>query len=245
MIINIVSSDKRYFYLNKMLNDSGYCSKIVSSEENVKCDFLILSVKNDLSEEELKRVLSGIDEKTVILCGNDKRVNEFFSGTIINYAKGEEFLLANANLTAEATISYIHNTTVSSVEGKRIFVSGYGRISKKLCQKLKGLGALVFVYARRKEAQEQIVVDGYTYVPISFCKSCDIIINTVPSVIFTNDIISTISKDAEIIELASAPYGFENTDRVKFASGLPGKILPLSAAKIIFDTIVPYLSGKD
>ena len=56
MIINIVSSDKRYFYLNKMLNDSGYCSKIVSSEENVKCDFLILSVKNDLSEEELEKV---------------------------------------------------------------------------------------------------------------------------------------------------------------------------------------------
>ena len=119
------------------------------------------------------------------------------------------------------------------------------RIAKKLCRILKALGALVYVFARRESVQEQIVADGYTCASVSFCKNCDIIINTVPAVIFTNDIISTIKSDAEIIELASAPYGFENMDRVKLASGLPGKILPLSASKIIYDTIVPYLSGND
>ena len=62
------------------------------------------------------------------------------------------------------------------------------------------------------------------------------------SVIFKKELIDIIPKETCIIDLASSPYGFENMECVHLASGLPGKILSNSAARVVFDTIIDILS---
>jgi hypothetical protein len=102
------------------------------------------------------------------------------------------------------------------------------------------MGATIYIYARRKEVREEIKKDGYTPVLLDFSRNVDAIFNTAPAQIFSNEIISKIPPNTQIFDLASV-CGFEEQDRVKFALGLPGKILPKDASRAIYDTILPFL----
>ena len=75
---------------------------------------------------------------------------------------------------------------------------------------------------------------------LEFSRNVDAIFNTAPASIFSNEIISKIPSKTHIFDLASV-CGFEEKTRVIFALGLPGKILPKDAAKVIYDTISPHL----
>ncbi len=236
MKVNIVSADERYRFVKELLCKEGVFAQICSANNVDECDFLLLSVKSELSDSELEEVFNRIDKDTAVLCGNDKRISALFNGEIINYSNDNDFLLKNANLTAEAAVSFLHATTKNTLRDKKVFISGYGRIGKELSRILKSLGSLVFAYARRKEVAEEMEKDGIENAPLEKCTECDIIINTVPSVIYSKELTSRIQKDTVIVELASAPYGFECLDGVKIAAALPGKILPYGAAKVVFDT---------
>jgi len=247
MKINIVSKDLRYIKVNELLLQKGYDSFICSLDTYSGCDCLVLSVANELTDNELKELFAKTDINTLVLSGNKQRIHEYFSGRIIDYSKNEEFLLKNAILTAEATVSYLQNLTKATLYNKKVLISGYGRIGKALCPILKAFGAQIFVYARRKEVREEIVSKGYISAELEYSTRCDIVINTVPYNIFSSGLIYKIPKETFIVELASSPYGFENMERVSIASALPGKILPISAAQAVFDTIEKILSetGKD
>ena len=136
MRIGIVSSDKRYKIINELLLQKGYDSFICAYNDIFQCDCLILSVREELSDEELKCLLGGQREETLVLCGSDKRVKKYFGGKVLAYGQNEELVRKNARLTAEATISCLHTLTKHSLHGRKIFVSGYGRIGKELCRLL-------------------------------------------------------------------------------------------------------------
>lgn len=247
MKVSIVSTDNRYRLVNELLLKEGYDSCICTPDSLRCCDALILSVRNEFDEGRMKNLLNGIDKSTLILCGNNRVVFECFSGNVIDYSAEESFVQKNALLTAEGTISYLHTLTKESLNKKRIYVCGYGRIGRALCLLLKSFGADVYSYARRKEIVEEMGKDGIAFLPYENAEKCDIIINTVPQIIFTNSILKTIPHDRILIDLASIPYGFENMERVILASGIPGKILTKSGAQIIFETINSILSlyGKE
>lgn len=247
MNICIVSRDKRYIKVNELLCENGYNSVVITDKIIPDCDVLILSVRNEFTDDELSEIFSQVSSKVMVLCGNAQKIKRFFDGRVIDYSLNEDFLQSNAVLTAEATISYLHSVIEESVNGKSVFIAGYGRIGKALCRLLSSLGANVYVYARRSEIKTLVERDGFTNSDLKDCINCQIIINTVPSVIFDEELISMVSNDAYIIDLASPPYGFKNMQRVHLASGLPGKILPISAARVVFDTILCILSstGKE
>lgn len=244
MKINIVSKDERYKLVNEHLCNEGICSKLCDVESVDKCDFLLLPLKDELENNELERLLLKIDKETVVLCGNNQKIYEMFEGKIIDYSN-DGFVIENAYLTAEAAVSFLHNLTKDTLKGKKVLVSGYGRIGKELCRILKAFGSTVFAYARREEVRMQMIKNGVAYIPLEKCAECDIILNTVPNVIYSSSLIDTIPHDTLIVELASQPYGFENMNRVILASGLPGKILPVGASFLVFDTVFNILSQMD
>ena len=237
MNINIVSEDKRYTELNKILLSEGYDSKICKMDNVYKPDVLILSLRNELTDDELKELLSKVTNNTVVLSGNPIRIKKYFDGRVVDYSCREKFLEKNAYLTAEATVSVLHSILKRSLNGLKIFVCGYGRIGKHLCRIFSRLGASMYVYARREEVKEQIRKDGYTNKTLEYSTMCDVVLNTVPAIIFTKEMIDNIPLDTCILELASYPGGFDDMFRVTSASGLPGKIFPVSSAQIIFEAI--------
>ena len=245
MKIRIVSADKRYIKVNELLLQRGYDSFISSYEDRCGCDCLLLSVRDELKDEQLRQLFQSIDKKTTVLCGNGERIKGYFSGKVIDYGKDSDFLLKNAVLTAEATLPYLYEATNASLFEKRIFVAGYGRIGKALCKLLKSMGMQVEAYARRAEVVAEMRDDGVAFADLSEGCRSEIIINTVPFKIFTGDIMARIPEDTQIIDLASAPYGFEDMTKVKIASGLPGKYLPVSASAAVFDTVCKSLSSNE
>lgn len=246
MNISIVSQDKRYVELNNILNSRGYNSKICTIENIGDTDILILSVRRELGDSELKSLFSKISKNTLVLSGNKNKIEEYFDGRVVDYSVSEEFLEKNAYLTAEATVSVLHSLLERSLNNLEIFVCGYGRIGKQLCRIFSSLGAKMYVYARRKEIRDEIENDGFISKPLEFSLSCNVVLNTVPSIIFNKEMTDNLSKNTCLVELASLPGGFEDNSKVYIASGLPGKIFPKGSAEIIYDTIknlFPYRKG--
>lgn len=244
MKICIVSNDKRYIELNKILKERGYDSCIKNYNESETCDVLILSLRKELSDTALKELLSRQDAQTLVLSGYTDKIKEYFNGRAIDYSGNETFLRENAHLTAEATISLLHSVLQGSVKNLHILVCGYGRIGKELCHILFSLGARLKVYARREKIQAQIKADGYDLATLEDSINCDLVINTVPSNIFTRELLDRIPINTRLIELASPPGGFEIKERVVSGAGLPGRILPISSAKIIYNAIEPLFRSR-
>lgn len=243
MVINIASRDKRYILLNGILKAAGYESALVEGECTKGVDALILSVRRELDENALDKLFGAISKKTVVLSGNAHLLSERYGREVIDYTEGEEFLQKNAYLTAESCVSYLHSLSGKSLRGKKFFISGYGRIGKCLAKILCTFSEKIFIYARRQEVRNEIESNGFIPSSLETASECDYIINTVPHPIFSRAQISKFPKESYLVELASS-CGFESTENVNFALGLPGKILPASAARVIYEAILPYLEKE-
>ena len=236
MKINIVSRDKRYYYLNELLKMDGYDTKICDINELESPEIIILSVRKEHTDSELEEIFSRASESTLILTPNSI---ENPSCIVLDYTKNEAFLKKNAYLTAEGTICLYYNEIKETLQGKSVLVLGYGRIGKYLSKMLKNQGAIVLVYARRKEIKAEIELDGFTSIELDkIPANIDTIFNTVPEEIFKNE------TNAHKIELASKS-GFKYKENVINGAGLPGKMFPKTAAKYIYDEIKTILTIQE
>ena len=104
------------------------------------------------------------------------------------------------------------------------------------------------VFARRREVREEAVSLGFRAEPIEMLSGkadlFRIVLNTVPARLINLEILSMISKDALLMELASAPYGFDPEEakslglHVISAGGLPGRFFPETAGFAVADTVL-------
>lgn len=170
---------------------------------------------------------------------------------IFDYGKNEELLLKNALCTAEGAIEIALRELPSNVHGSLCTVIGYGRIGAILSKKLRALGANVTTVVRREESAVSAECDAIASVMMTNIKDgiykSDVIFNTVPVPILNGEVLSSVKKDALIIDLASAPGGVDlhSAERlgikVIWALSLPGKVSPKSAASAIAETVVKEL----
>jgi len=168
-----------------------------------------------------------------------------------DYFEKEEFTLKNALLTSEGILSVLLEKIPSTIFGMNIAITGYGRIAKYTAQKLKQLGAEVSIFARNTVALTKAENSGLKAHRLSdliyYANTFDCIINTVPALIISDDIIKHTKTDVFLVETASAPYGIdfiaaENSGRALHkAFSLPGKTAPKTAGIIIAQTIEQLL----
>ncbi len=228
MKITIVSNDKRYFYLSEELIKLGYACEIAKINEQISTDILILPVRKEYSDLEYKRLIEQSAINTIL--------SPKYIRNAIDYTDNEVYLKQNAYLTAEGAICLYYDATRETLHSKKVLALGYGRIGKYLTKMLKGLNCDVYAYARRKEAQNEIILDGYKSVGLD-SSDYDVVFNTIPEIIVKDGQF----KNSVCIELAN---GFENKENVINGSGIPGKMFPKTASKIILDAIMPYISKR-
>ena len=226
MNITIISNDKRYEYLNESLNKLGYNSRIANITDKVNTDILILSVRKEYTDREYNSLLSKNKIKKIL--------SPNYIENAIDYTDSEVFLKKNAYITAEGAITLYYNEIKETLLNKKILILGYGRIGKYLAKMLNNLNCQVYIYARRKETQEEIILDGYTPTDLTE-NEYDIVYNTIPQpIIKENQFQNSIR-----IELAN---GFKKKDKVINGNGIPGRMYPKTASKIILEAIIPYLT---
>ena len=170
----------------------------------------------------------------------------------VDYFEREELTVLNAVPTAEGAIEIAMNMMPVTIHGSRSLVLGFGRIGKILAKDLQGLGANVSVEARRFDDLSWIKAYGYTGIYLPHLKeklpAFDVIYNTIPYQVLTEDLLKYIKKDCLIIDLASLPGGVDDEKAAKFglkvvhALSLPGKVAPETSGEIIAQTIHNILS---
>ena len=170
---------------------------------------------------------------------------------IIDIMKREELAVLNTIATAEGTIQVAIENTNRILHGSEVLILGFGRIGKVLARKLAGLSVKVTCAARKDEDLAWIEAYGHKSLNINNLgenlRLFDIIINTVPHIILTEQKLEYVKKETLLIDLASNPGGIDKKaikDRnLKFvwALSLPGKVAPTTSAEFIKNTIYNIL----
>ncbi|MCM1544290.1 MAG: hypothetical protein NC110_03225 [Ruminococcus sp.] len=191
------------------------------------------------------RVIGGLIKPNFAAKLDEKGISYF------DFYVDEGFVTYNAFLTAQGAVHLMLGNTDEYVIGKKILITGFGRVGKAVSHFMKVIGLDVYVSVRSNVQKSEALSYGYRVLDISDIKSTvylyDFIINTVPQVIFDENCISTIKDSCTFIELASAPFGAEKSNFDKheknyiLAASLPGKLYPTACAKAIYKSIEKYL----
>lgn len=170
---------------------------------------------------------------------------------IIDIMKREELAVLNTIATAEGTIQVAIENTNRILHGSEVLILGFGRIGKVLARKMTGLSAKVTCAARKDEDLAWIKAYGHMATNINFLgenlSQYDIIINTVPHLILTEERMEYVKKECLLIDLASNPGGIDKKTakdrnlKLIWALALPGKVAPVTTAEFIKDTIYNIL----
>lgn len=262
--ILICGGDKRQKYMYRYMVEKGLNVSTFALDENEgnviddikKYDVLILPVPvtkdgvhlNASYEVKLNDILSVLDKSQIVLGG-------LYDGMgIIDYYKDESFQMQNAVPTAEGAMQVAMENTDITINQSNCAVLGYGRIGKIMAKMLKNLGAKVTVCARNPKDIALAKVFGLETMNINHLENMrdfDIIFNTVPKTVVDSVVLGKTKKDVLLIELASKPYGIDIEAAEKLgknviiASGLPGKVAPKTAGKILCDVIMDILSATE
>lgn len=221
----------------------------VNKDGNVPAAF---SDKN-ISLMELSPYLAG----KRVFCSMKEKVTEFAPNLnpklLSDYYAREDFVLSNAYVTAEGAVKIALEKFEGTINGAKVLVCGFGRIGKALTKVLSGFSPRLTVSARKSEDLTAIRLLGARAVRTDMLykeKPFDIIISTVPALVFGPELLAKIASDAVVIDLASLPgsVDFEAARRLQtdtvHALSLPGKSSPKTAGEIIKDTVYNILEEE-
>ena len=204
-----------------------------------------ITIREMLHNINAKVLIAGAILPEVYEMANDEYIE------IIDIMKREELAVLNTIATAEGTIQIAIENTNRILHGSEVLILGFGRIGKVLARKLAGLSVKVTGAAWKDEDLAWIEAYGHKSLNINNLsenlRPFDIIINTVPHIVLTEQKLEYVRKDALLIDLASNPGGIDKKaikDRnLKFvwALSLPGKVAPTTSAEFIKNTIYNIL----
>ncbi|MEW6425304.1 MAG: dipicolinate synthase subunit DpsA [Bacillota bacterium] len=165
----------------------------------------------------------------------------------------DEVAILNSIPSAEGAIQLAMEKLPITIHGSESFVLGFGRTGATLAQLLVALGARTTVVARNPAQRARAYQMN--------CRPCDfpelaaligkaeVIFNTVPALVLTEPLLQKASPQVLIIDLASFPGGvdFEAARRLGInavlAPGLPGKVAPKTAGRIL-SRVIPRLLAE-
>ncbi len=254
MKIMMVGNDKRSKTIMKVLNETLINPEIYSYKDKVYPDTDAIILPTPVTSDGINFNFCDAQDKTVNTLLNIAPKDCLIIGAgysnkrVYDLCDRDDFSIMNAIPTAEGTIALIINNTNTTLYKSKILVSGFGRVSRILLHRLTSFCADVSVVVRKNSNHAEINALGMKPLYYDELYGCihrfDIVINTVPSMIFGSEILSAAKKEAIFIELASHQSGIdakaisENKLNYINAVGLPGKTSPLTAGEIMAETIV-------
>lgn len=166
---------------------------------------------------------------------------------MIEIAEMDEVAIPNSIPSAEGAIQMAMESTDITIHGSRCIVLGFGRCGCTLARMLAALGAKTSVAARKPRDLARISEMGLqplTYKDLpEHIGEADIIFNTVPFLVLDRKLLEITNSGVYICDIASAPGGVdfaaarELGRRAELAPGLPGKVAPRTAGRILAQVI--------
>ena len=260
MKICIIGKSKRLSTLESNLADKGFLVETYKECEHItdeiNCDYVVLpipSINKDGFINTTGRPIAADDLFSKIPC-NTKIITCGISSekhTTIDLNTREDFAYLNAVPTAEGAIfTALENSEISLFESN-ILITGFGRVSKLLADRLRLLCKNITVTARSQRDLSLAEAIGYNCFNLCSFKEkiyeFDLIFQTIPSPIITKEIIEQMNKKSLIIELSSKSAGTDCSFaefcgiKVVHAPGLPEKISPITAGNILTKSVLSII----
>lgn len=178
-------------------------------------------------------------------------LSNIFNIYCVDLLEREDMSILNAVPTAEGAIQIAMEEMPITLHNCNALVLGFGRIGKILAKILRGIGANVYVEARKFSDIAWIRSYGYNPVFLNqigdYLNKMDVIFNTIPYIVLDSEALKKINSECLIIDLASKPGGVDFGKagelglKTIWALSLPGKVAPVTAAGFIKDTIYNIL----
>lgn len=263
--IAVLSGDKRQYFANEYFNNMGMSSHIKTNFDFNDDQYILCGTpfsKDDIylncdlySSYPISTFIALLKPGQTLFGGNfSKKVTTSLKNKKVNYydiLKDDDVVWSNAMLTAEGLVGKIIKNTPFSISGSNILIIGFGRCGINSALKLKALNSNVTIYDHTNVHLSQANSYGFETTDYNGLNSClnkfDIIINTVPSNVLTDDLMNIIKKECYLFEIASKPYGInkELVNKYKLnlitCPSLPGLTAPKSAGELIAKSIMSYL----
>ncbi|MDD6735935.1 MAG: dipicolinate synthase subunit DpsA [Clostridiales bacterium] len=272
--IYVIGGDLRQITVADLLKKEGFDVYSVGLSENNfdlcclrNADYIVLPIpvsydnvyiNAPLSKMRISvsEVLDSISENCFVFgaCISDEISSELVHRKIAfaDYYKREELIIKNAIPTAEGAIEIALSEMPVTLFESRVLITGYGRVGKVLAERMAALGADVTVSARKCSDFAWINERGFRAIHtnelIESVDKFDLIVNTIPAVVLTEEVLEKVSGDTLVIDLASKPGGVDfNTAKrlgknVIWALSIPGKSAPITSGRIIKETIMNILA---
>ena len=241
---NITYSDK----IKKVISDAEVVIAPLSGTDDNNY------LKNVFTDQKVKideKTISFFSANTLFIIGSVsekiKKMLQKREVILVETADLDQLAILNAIPTAEGALNIAITETPFTIHGSQILVLGLGRVGLTLGWRLKALGAKVYAATRNKKAKARGQEQGLIMIDYkklhSYLPEMDIVFNTVPAMILTPDYIKLLKQKALIVDLASYPGGTdfeacaEQNIKALLAPGLPGKVAPESAGKILAEII--------
>lgn len=165
-----------------------------------------------------------------------------------DYLMQEEFLRANAALTAEGFLGILLKEMPISLKGCQALLLGYGRCGQEIAGLLSHFPVELTVLEKEASLLSQALDKGFSaFAPeedFEKLSHFDFVINTIPAQILDDMHLHKLSQHCRLFDIASAPFGFrQETAQALGLSlvrcpGIPGKWMPQTAGEIMAKIII-------
>ncbi len=258
----VIGGGIRFAHLAQMLNEegssaAGFFHENAGGEKYAPKDISKYSViisgwpmRFPLSDDEIKQeeIMQNIEPGSVLLlCGPKFPKEKRWDLQYVNLWADETLLRENAYITAQGAVASALKRKNIPLNGAKCAVIGYGRIGQGLCEILLGAGADVSVLSNTENKRRRAAESGARAFDLTHAaeilKDQRYIFSTPPANVLDEDILSSINKEALLMDLASPPYGFDLEKAQKMGidacrePGLPDRYCPVSAARVLYHAI--------
>lgn len=261
--ITVLGGDNRQKILCEKLKENGFNVDTLGlyHEDNgdfTTSDVLILPVpttKDKVTvfcpltsrEIRLENIEKSLTKDQIALCCN----YIFENKKCVDYGSLDSYALLNAIPTAEGAVKIAIENTPFTLWQTPVLVIGFGRVGKILADRLKGLGALVTITARKPADLSLAEALGFSTLNTNELdgKSLDfgIIFNTIDHKVIADKNVKKLNCNL-VIDLATKEgLSLEKCREVGInaikAPGLPSKVAPKTAAEILTNTVLHIINS--
>lgn len=178
-------------------------------------------------------------------------ITKVASRRLVQLFERDDVAIYNSIPTVEGTIMMAIQHTDFTIHGSNVLVLGLGRVGMSVARTFSALGARVSVGARKSEHIARITEMSLTPFQLNelekSVRNVDILINTIPYMVVTANVISKMPANTLIIDLASKPggtdfrYAEKRGIKALLAPGLPGIVAPKTAGVILANVLSQLL----
>lgn len=245
----ICNMDERKQYLAEILQRTG--DEVVEENEFDESEPFFGMLLPVTQTDEYFRRLQGHMKKGMYIFGSNfsedaKMWAKTMQFTLVDYMKEPGVAEKNAIATAEGVIAEAITEMKQNLSGSKCLVAGYGRCGSVIAEKLLAFGCEVAILEQSREKCTLAEQNGCKWEKDVGLLQYDLIINTVPALIFGESLLCTLKKDAVILDIATKPGGVDfsycekNNIKAKRCPGLPAKYSPKTSAEVLAEVVRKY-----